>query len=131
MLRWIGIGILFVLLCAEVLARGPLELKVPQTIVSNASTVLKISEPYLVFLHGVAARVPRGATLAIRTPNPLWYFVAIGQLPEQTVLPATAERGPLDGPETEWVACYFANLDDPRYERVESSMNGSLHRRRR
>ncbi|HEY1250953.1 MAG TPA: hypothetical protein VGH97_07160 [Thermoanaerobaculia bacterium] len=133
MLRWVGIGVLFVLLCAEVLARGPLELKLPPTILSNAEKVQKDTAPYLAFLHWVALQVPRGVTLAVRTPDSLSYFIAIGQLPDQTVWPATGVGGPLaaGAEDVDWVACYFSNLDDARYERVATYANGSLHRRRR
>ena len=134
MARWIGVLVLFVLLCAEVVAHGPLRLEQPATILSNAARVQKETEPYVVFLHWVAPRVPPGAKLAVRTPNDLWYFVALGQLPDQVVVPATGERGPLAGDpgDVEWVACYFANLDDPHYRRVATyEPNGSLYRRLR
>ncbi|HEY2798384.1 MAG TPA: hypothetical protein VGK26_10895 [Thermoanaerobaculia bacterium] len=134
MLRWIGVAVLFVLLCAEVAAHGPLRLEAPRTILSNAARVQKETEPYFLFLRWVAPRVPPGARLAIRTPAYLWYFVALGQLPDQIVVPATGERGPLspDAGDADWVACYFANLDDPRYRRVASYVpNGSLYQRLR
>jgi hypothetical protein len=137
MTRWIGVLILFVLLCAEIVAHGPLTLRPPATILSNAARVQKETEPYLLFLGWVAPRVPSGSKLAIRTPDALWYFIALGQLPDQVVVPATGERGPLGadadaGGDAEWVACYFANLDDPRFRRVESYVpNGSLYRRLR
>ena len=133
MARWIGVLVLFVLLCAEVVAHGPLALKPPATILSNAAPSLKNTEPFLLFLRWVAPRVPPGARVAIRTPDELWYFVGLGQLPEQVVLPATGERGPLsaEAEGAEWVACYFANLDDPRFARVATYVpNGSLYRRR-
>jgi hypothetical protein len=134
MARWIGVLVLFVLLCAEIAAHGPLTLKPPATILSNAAKVQRETEPFLLFLHWVAPRVPAGATLAIRTPNDLHYFVALGQLPEQVVVPATGVGGPLAAeaaaPAPEWVACYFANLDDPGYHRVATyEPNGSLYRR--
>lgn len=97
---------------------------------SNAMPTQKDTEPFLLFLHWAAERVPRGATVAVRTPDALWFFVAVGQLPDQEVWPATGEGGPLSGAPAEWVACYFANLDDPRYRRVETyDPNGSLFRR--
>jgi hypothetical protein len=132
MARWIGVLVLFVLLCAEVAARGPLTLRPPATILSNAAKVQRETEPFVLFLRWVAPRVPAGGTLAIRTPNALHYFVALGQLPDQVVVPAAGERGPLtaDDGEPDWVACYFANLDDPRYHRVATyEPNGSLYRR--
>src|SRR6478736_8655787 len=39
MARWIGVLVLFVLLCAEVAAHGPLTLRPPATILSNAAKV--------------------------------------------------------------------------------------------
>ena len=142
MARWIGVLVLFVLLCAEVAARGPLTLRPPATVLSNAAKVQRETEPFVLFLHWVASRVPAGATLAIRTPNDLHYFVALGQLPEQVVVPASGLGGPLvadagarAGAEAgahkpDWVACYFANLDDPEYHRVATyEPNGSLYRR--
>src|SRR5690242_14449167 len=62
MARWIGVLLLFVLLCAEVAAHGPLTLSPPATILSNAAKVQRETEPFVLFLHWVAEEEDRKST---------------------------------------------------------------------
>jgi hypothetical protein len=87
----------------------------------------------LFFLREIGSRVPRGATVAVLTPEEPnigpTYLIAVGQLPELNVWPAITIVGGDSAIPAEWVACFFKNLEDPRYRQVDSLRNGKLFRR--
>src|SRR2546422_11556070 len=133
MLRWACAAALFALLCLQVVLRGPLTFRAPATILSNSLPPQKDSEPYLFFLRDIRSRVPRGATVAVLTPEgpnigPI-YLIAVGQLPEQNVWPVVTWGSRASPVHAEWVACFFTNLEDPLYRRVDLLPNGALFRR--
>ena len=123
----------FALLCVEVVRFGPLTLERPRTVLSHALRVQQDSEPYIFFLRWVAQRVPPGATIAVRTPEQPnvgpQFLIAVGQLPRHNVWPDVSGPGGT-GPLADWVAGFFFLLDDPRYERVDTTLNGALYRKR-
>jgi hypothetical protein len=88
--------------------------------------------PLLRFLRAVGAHVPKGATLALvsgtkedpTTP----FLIAVGQLPDQTVLPEISLQPSLPAPD--WIACFGRCVDDARYVRAGSFEGGWLLQRR-
>jgi hypothetical protein len=82
-----------------IVSRGPVELTLPATVVSNGPPGQRELEGYLLFLADVRRSVPAGASVAVLRPDPefLWgtfdHRVAIGQLPENDVLPLQAVLG--------------------------------------
>src|SRR5205085_9774609 len=110
----------------------PLTPAVPATPLSHAEPAEQASEPYLVFLRQIATRLPRGSTVAVLDAGgEIGYMLAIGQLPEQTVLhPSVLSQG-APGPPPDWVACFATELRDPRFVLAERLTNGALYRRAR
>jgi hypothetical protein len=90
----------------------------------------RASIPFLRFLRAVQPHLPSEGTVAVLFPQLAGdmtpYLIAIGQLPDQKVLPPAALG---DGPE--WVACFGQCVADPRYRHVASVEGGSLFRRKR
>ena len=130
--RWAGWAVLAGLLVREILARGPIAFAAPATVVSHAVPVMRESEPYLLLLKAVRQRLPRGATIAVVSPDGAGfvpYLLAVGQLPGQIVLgPHTI--APTADPAPDWVVSVGTSFRDPRFELEESFPAGALFRRR-
>lgn len=126
--RWAGWALLFALLVVEIARRGPLTLRRPATVLSNGVPVQRTTQPYLVFLDEVRRRLPRGATVAVvhaESPSPMPYLIAIGQLPDQTVLPPEA----IGTDRPEWVAAFGRAFSESGFRPVGTFSGGTLLRR--
>ena len=128
--RWSACALLCVLLAVQILRRGPLRLEAPEFVLSNGVGPQRASIPFLRFLRSIAPHLPRESTVAILYPDAgrdiIPYLIAIGQLPDQNVLPPAGL-----GENPEWVACFGEAPGDPRYRPVVSVEGGSLLHRER
>ncbi len=114
------------------ISRGPLTLRPPATVLSNAHPVMKADEPFLVYLIGLRARLPRGATVVVLSPysatdlpNGPSYLLAMGQLPGHRVVPWTVLFDPSAKP-PRFVAAFRRGFHDDRYRLVSSTVEDQL-----
>ena len=122
-----GIGT-FLALCGWFsIDRGPIEWKSPATVVSNGNPASLDHEPFLLFLQSMRRRLPAGATVVVLSPESareppdgISYLLAVGQLPEQVVLPWTVLRDPGAQP-PQYVATFLRAMNDGRYRIVDQS----------
>jgi hypothetical protein len=125
---------LLALLVMTVLSRGPLTLRPPATVMSNSHPGLPSPDPYILFLRQAAARIPPGQTVVFLLAHPEAelaiggsYLIALGQMPDQVVLPRTALSA--DSAPPDWVACFGAQFSDHRFQPAGSIAGGTLFRR--
>jgi hypothetical protein len=75
--------------------------------------------------------VPKGVSVALvdsGAEGAYPFLIAVGQLPDQRVLPALALAS--GGPGPDWVACWGRGIRDDRYVPVDFFEGGLLLRRR-
>lgn len=119
---------MFLALCAWFsIDRGPIEWKAPATVVSNGNPASLDNEPFLLFLQSMRGRLPAGATVVVLSPDSarepptgISYLLAVGQLPDQVVLPWTVLRDPHAQP-PRYVATFLRAMNDGRYRIVDQS----------
>lgn len=114
------------------LSRGPLTLRPPATVLSNAHWVMKGAEPYLLYLKSLSRRIPPDATIVVLSPyskddapTGTSYLIALGQLPAQRVLPWTVLRDPGAEP-PRYVAVFRRGFSDHRYRLVGQTADDQL-----
>ena len=103
------------------ISRGPLTLRYPATVLSNAHPVMKAQEPFLLYLRDLRRRLPPGETVVVLSaqsatdlPAGPSYLLPLGQLPEQVVVPWTVLFEPSASP-PRYVAVFRLGLHDDRY----------------
>jgi hypothetical protein len=126
---------LLTLLGAAIMGRGPLTLRPPATVLSNSHPGLPSPDPYILFLKQAATRIPRDQTVVfilahqeLESPTGGSYLIALGQMPDQVVLPRTV-LNPNSGAPPDWVACFGAEFPDRRFQRAETIAGGAIFRR--
>jgi hypothetical protein len=117
----VGTAILLVAGFLFCLSAGPLTLRYPATVFSNAHSVMKAQEPFLLYLRDLRRRLPPGATVVVLSPQSAAdlptgpsYLLPLGQLPEQVVVPWTVLFEPSASP-PRYVAVFRPGLHDDRY----------------
>lgn len=107
--------------------RGPLSLDAPRTIYSNAHPAQRGSEPLLLLLKDARAVLPSSATVVVLPANPAdansVYLIAVGQLPEQHVLPPGSMGS------AEFLLFHGTGEAPPGFRRIRDFPSGSLFRR--
>jgi hypothetical protein len=127
-----GIVVLLAGGVAFCISRGPLTLRRPATVVSNAHPVMRADEPFLLYLRALRTRLPGGATVVVLSPHTAndlpagpSYLLALGQLPEHRVVPWTVLRDPSVTP-PRFVAVFRRGFHDDRYRLVSSTAEDQL-----
>jgi hypothetical protein len=117
-------------------SRGPVQLRAPETTVSNGPPAQRVDIPLLRFLRQVRGVLPRGATVAVLGPNvrtalaPSDDLIAIGQLPHNDVVSARAYLERLIPP-PQFVAVLLGEYSDDRYRVAAVFELGHLYERKR
>jgi hypothetical protein len=132
LVRWLGYAVLVGLLAAQIVRRGPLELRAPRTVLSNSHPAQKAHEPYLLFLREVRSIIPRNAAITVIPTDPTditQYLIALGQLPEQRVLLPPVLGGPQPGtvPGPHFFAAQAADLPSGPYRLIRRLPGGNLY----
>ncbi len=117
--------------------RGPLDLRRPSTVVTNSHPAQREMVPDLLFLERVAARLPRGAAVAVverpkTSPEDRIhdYLIAIGQLPDSAVITVSAEEIAVGNiPLAPYAACLGGELPAERYGLLFRDGERALYRR--
>jgi hypothetical protein len=120
-------------------SRGPLRLVAPRTVFSNGHPSQQAIEPYLLFLRDAREFLPPGASVLVElapgTTNPTppnlapFFYVALGQLPDQRVIPSPPE---LRGREVdEFMACFGGECSLTGYREFVRLPTGVLYVRLR
>jgi hypothetical protein len=127
-----GIAILLASGIVFCVSRGPLTLRHPATVLSNAHWVMKASEPYFLYLNSLRERIPAGATIVVLSPysadempSGTSYLMAVGQLPAQRVVPWDVLRNPAADP-PRYVGVFRRGFHDDRYRLVSSGPDEQL-----
>ncbi len=127
-----GTGALLAAAVRFCLSRGPLTLRAPASVLSNAHWVMKAAEPYLLYLGSLRERLPEGATVVVLSPyskddSPIGtsYLMALGQLPRQRVVPWTVLRDPAAAP-PRYVAVFGRSFHDDRYRLLARTAGDEL-----
>jgi hypothetical protein len=133
-IAWSAALALLALLVMAILGRGPLTFRRPATVMSNSHPGLPSPDPYILFLKQAAGRIPRGETVVFLlsrqgNDSPIGgpYLIALGQMPDQIVLPRTALSP--DSAPPDWVACFCAEFPNRRFQPAGSIAGGRLFRR--
>ena len=107
-------------------------MRAPASVLSNAHWVMKGAEPYLLYLVSLRSRMPRDATIVVLSPyskedppTGTSYLMALGQLPDQRVLPWTVLRDPSVEP-PRYVAVFRRGFHDDRYRLVSQTADDQL-----
>jgi hypothetical protein len=135
-LREVGVAVgTLALLAAGVVfcfSGGPLTLRPPATVLSHAHWVMQASEPYLLYLRSLRARLPAGASIVVLSPysaqdppTGVSYLMALGQLPDQRVVPWTVLRDGVSKP-PRYVGVFRRGFHDDRYRLVSSTADEQL-----
>lgn len=129
-----------VLICAgawRVRERGRIAWRIPPTVMSASGSNPALAEAVLLFLQAAGSRIPARATTAvvwIGHANPhdetITLATAVGQLPDQRVIPAVVRDGRIvaESPPS-FVAAVGGELMDGRYEIAERLGIGAIYRR--
>jgi hypothetical protein len=128
----VGVAALLTAAVRFCVSRGPLTLRAPASVLSNAHSVMQASEPYLLYLVSLRERIPAGATIVALSPDSkddsptgIPYLLALGQLPAQTVVPWTVLRDPGAEP-PRYVAVFRRGFHDDRYRLVSQTADDQL-----
>jgi hypothetical protein len=126
-IKWGASVGLLAMLIAFVVQAGPLRWSRSSTVVSNSQSG---SDPYLIFLQGLAEVLPAGSTVEIERVGAspggdlsAW-FVAIGQLPRQEIS-AVTDRPTSGAP---YLACYRCERSGRQFRPIARLRDGVLYR---
>jgi hypothetical protein len=106
---------------------------------SATGTSPALSDQFFEFLGVVAARLPRDASVACfssesrsRYSDDIAFRTAVGRLPSQVVVPASAlETSETRSRAPEFVASFGGDYPDRRYTRLFQVSSGSVYQRKR
>jgi hypothetical protein len=130
-----GAALFFLTLTVRLIAsRGPIELRAPETVLTNSHPAQRHSAPFILFLREVGRRLPEGASVAVigegtgTGEDMIDYLLAVGQLPRQSVeLWQGASGGSGGGPR--FLAVYGREYHEARYRPMATLPSGVLFER--
>lgn len=119
----------------EIQRSGPLQISMPPTILSYSAPGNRGLAPYLVFLARIRQSLPPQSTVIVETAAGYGsfpssdYLIAVGQLPDQRVLPPPEHKIQLGIPAgIQFIATYHVNISSPRLRLVADLPNGQLYK---